>query len=78
MTPHEQAAGWCMLGANAHLKEIQEVIRREIAKGRIRVITAPNDGIRIIPMDGHAAPAMPRSEPIAVPAVVVRSLPAKA
>jgi hypothetical protein len=32
MTPQEQPAGWHGLEANAHLEEVQEVIRREIGK----------------------------------------------
>lgn len=40
---------WRALQAEAHLPEVQEVIRQEISKGTIRVVPGPGGGIRIIP-----------------------------
>ena len=77
MTPHERTAGWDRLEANAHLEEVQEIIRGEIARGMIRVIPAPDGGVRIIPTDGYAAPAMPRRSRGLKPPVAARSLPAR-
>ena len=42
---------WATLQAKAHLPEAQAIIRREIARGAIRVVPASGGGIRIIPMD---------------------------
>lgn len=78
MITHERLAGWDTLEADAHLEEVQEIIRGEIARGMIRVIAAPDGGIRIIPADGHVAPAMPWRSRIQEPPVAARSLPARA
>jgi hypothetical protein len=43
---------WGALQAKAHLPEIQAIIRREIARGTIRVAPAPGDGVDIIRSDG--------------------------
>lgn len=71
-----RATYWGNLQAKAHLPEVQAIIRREIARGTIRVVPAAGGGIRIIPTDGSAveesepAPCVvskqghsPRSEP---------------
>jgi hypothetical protein len=63
MTPHVKPASWSDLEANAHFIGVQEIIRREIVRGTIRVIPAPDSGIRIIPTGAHAAPAMPLMAP---------------
>jgi hypothetical protein len=41
---------WRDLEANAHLPEVQEIIRREIRDGTIRVRPKPGGGIRIMPV----------------------------
>jgi hypothetical protein len=43
---------WAVLEANAHLRDIQEIIRAEIQCGRIRVRPGPEGGICILPLDG--------------------------
>jgi hypothetical protein len=40
------------LEANADRPEVQERIRREIAKGTIRVIPVTSGGIRVVPVRG--------------------------
>ncbi len=57
MNPHEQGTGWSTLEANAHLEDVQEIIRSEISRGMIRVVPSRGGGIRIIPIVGHSAPA---------------------
>ncbi len=59
MKPHEQGTSWSMLEANAHLEEVQEIIRSEISRGMIRVVPSPGGGIHIIPMVTHASPERP-------------------
>jgi hypothetical protein len=44
------------LEANADRPEVQEFIRREIARGTLRVIPGPGDTIRIIPLRPDARP----------------------
>ncbi len=41
---------WRDLEANAHLPEVQEIIRQEIQNGTIRVRPKPEGGIRILPV----------------------------
>jgi hypothetical protein len=56
-----EEAHWRDLESNAHLPDVQELIRQEIQNGTIRVRPKPGGGIRIIPV------GMPESEePIAV------------
>ena len=43
-------ARWRDLEANAHLPEVQELIRQEILNGTIRVRPKPGGGIRIVPV----------------------------
>jgi hypothetical protein len=43
-------ARWRDLEANAHLPEVQEIIRQEILNGTIRVRPKPGGGIRILPI----------------------------
>jgi len=43
-------ARWRELESNAHLPDVQEVIRQEILNGTIRVRPKPGDGIRILPV----------------------------
>jgi hypothetical protein len=40
---------WEELQARAHLPEVQELIRREIYRGTIRVVPLPDGGLKIIP-----------------------------
>ena len=44
---------WAVLEAHSHLPEIQEQIREEISRGRIRVLPGPDGRIRILPVGGH-------------------------
>jgi hypothetical protein len=53
MTPRREAEYWSELEANAHLPEVQAIIRREIIKGAIRVRATSDDGIGIVSTDGH-------------------------
>jgi len=54
-------ARWRELESNAHLPEVQELIRQEIQRGTIRVRPKPRGGIRIVPV------SMPeREEPMEV------------
>ena len=43
-------ARWRELESNAHLPEVQELIRQEILNGTIRVRPKPGGGIRILPV----------------------------
>jgi hypothetical protein len=57
----DDAAYWRDLESNAHLPEVQELIREEIQSGTIRVCPNGKSGIRIMPVD------MPQSgQPIEV------------
>ncbi len=49
-------ARWRELESKAHLPEVQELIRQEVQRGRIRVRPKPEGGIRISPVN------MPGSE----------------
>jgi hypothetical protein len=54
-------ARWRELESNAHLPEVQKLIRQEILNGTIRVRPKPRGGIRIVPV------GMPeREEPMEV------------
>jgi len=54
-------ARWRELESNAHLPDVQELIRQEIRKGTIRVRPKPGGGIRIVPVG-----VPEREEPIEV------------
>jgi hypothetical protein len=43
-------AHWRELESNAHLPDVQELIRQEIQRGTIRVRPRPGGGIRILPV----------------------------
>jgi hypothetical protein len=43
-------AYWRDLESNAHLPDVQELIRQEIQNGTIRVRPRPDGGIRIVPV----------------------------
>jgi len=43
-------ARWRELESNAHLPDVQELIRQEIQKGTIRVRPNPDGSIRIVPV----------------------------
>jgi hypothetical protein len=43
-------AYWRDLESNAHLPNVQELIRQEIQSGTIRVRPKPGSGIRIVPV----------------------------
>jgi hypothetical protein len=49
-------ARWREFESNAHLPEVQELIRQEIQSGTIRVRPKPRGGIQIVPV------GMPESE----------------
>jgi hypothetical protein len=49
MRPESAGSRWETLQATAPLPEVQAVIRRDIARGRIRIVPAAGSGIRIIP-----------------------------
>jgi hypothetical protein len=66
MAPQSAGARWRTLQAKAHLPEAQEVIRREIFKGTIRVVPGPGGGIRIIPMTDGEPIEEPEPFPFAV------------
>jgi hypothetical protein len=51
MTPSADDAYWRDLEANAHLPDVQELIREEIQSGTIRVCPKGESGIRIMPVD---------------------------
>jgi hypothetical protein len=74
MTHSADQAYWRELEANAHLPEIQELIRQEIQSGTIRVRPNGDGGIRVVPIfiseDGEQvelelAPAPPQDDPAA-------------
>jgi hypothetical protein len=52
--PGSAKSRWEYLEANAHLPEVQAIIRREIFRGTIRVAPTPSGAIRIVPLDGSA------------------------
>jgi hypothetical protein len=43
-------AYWRDLESHAHLSDVQELIRQEIQKGKIRVRPNPDGSIRIVPI----------------------------
>ena len=51
MTQSADDAYWRDLESNAHLPEVQELIRQEIQSGTIRVCPNGESGIRILPVD---------------------------
>ena len=51
MTQSAKDAYWRDLEANAHLPDVQELIREEIQSGTIRVCPKGKSGIRIMPVD---------------------------
>ena len=51
MTQSANDAYWRDLEANAHLPDVQELIREEIQSGTIRVCPKGKSGIRIMPVD---------------------------
>jgi hypothetical protein len=50
MEPEVEAVRWRDLEARSDRPEVQEIIKREIRLGRIRVRPRPGGGIRIIPV----------------------------
>ena len=50
MTQSAEVAYWRDLEVNAHLPEVQEVIREEIQSGTIRVCSNGDGRIRIVPI----------------------------
>jgi hypothetical protein len=56
MVPRPSDARLRWLEANAHRPEVQDEVRQEILKGTIRVIPAPGDGVRIIPVRAAERP----------------------
>lgn len=50
MTRSGDEADWRDLEAQAHRPEVQELIRREIQRGTIRVRPNPDGTIRIVPV----------------------------
>jgi hypothetical protein len=67
MVTQRSDAHWGRLQAMAHLPEVQELIRRGIREGRIRVGAARDGGIRVIPCE--SAGRVPLDLP--APALVV-------
>jgi hypothetical protein len=63
LTPRGQGGlgRWSDLEAHSDLPEVQELIRSEIARGRIRVMPAGDGRIRIVPVPGQ--PTSARSIP---------------
>jgi hypothetical protein len=62
MKPQTDQTHWKMLERNAHRPEIQELVRREIRSGTIRVVPGLKGGIRIIPIDSAKKTADPARE----------------
>jgi hypothetical protein len=62
MKPQSDQTHWKMLERNAHRPEIQELVRREIQNGTIRVVPGLKGGIRIIPNDSAKQTAPPARE----------------
>lgn len=56
---------WDMIEAESHLPSAQELIRREIEKGTIRVLPREDGGIRIVPQGGRVPHRRERTEPTA-------------
>ena len=50
MSHRTDEARWRDLESNAHLPDVQELIREEIQSGTIRVRPKPGGGIRILPV----------------------------
>ena len=59
MTHPRDDARWRELESNAHLLDVQEIIRQEILRGTIRVRPKPGGGICIVPVQQHE-----RDEPL--------------
>ena len=51
MTRRASVRNWTVLQSKAHDPAVQAVIAEAIEDGMIRVVPAPNGGIRIIPLD---------------------------
>jgi hypothetical protein len=51
MGPEGKTAGYAEWEQRAHEPEVQELIRRAIRRGEIRVVPGPGEGIRIFPGD---------------------------
>jgi hypothetical protein len=51
MAHRSDEARWRDLESDAHLPEVQEIIRQEIQDGTIRVRPKPGGGISIVPID---------------------------
>jgi len=60
-------ARWRDLEANAHLPEVQEIIRQEILNGTIRVRPKPDGGIRIVPIGISDSGELTEMEPPPAP-----------
>ncbi len=52
MKPDSTESLWADLEANCHLRSAQVIIRRAIVRRTIRVVHAPGDRIRILPVNG--------------------------
>jgi hypothetical protein len=60
MTGRPRATNWSALQAKSHDPEVQALIAEAIARGLIRVVPAPDGGIRIIPRGGDDASSRSR------------------
>jgi len=60
-------ARWRELESNAHLPDVQELIRQEILNGTIRVRPKPGGGIRILPVDIPKSEEPIEEEPLPAP-----------
>jgi hypothetical protein len=56
MQPESAGSRWEALRAEAHLPEVQAIIRSEITRGAIRVVPAPGGGIRVLLIQGGSPP----------------------
>jgi hypothetical protein len=66
--PHwSDEARWRQLESEAHLPEVQDIIREEIQNGAIRVRPKPEGGICIVPIDTPDSAEVQEMEPPAAP-----------